>query len=136
MRDTELKRKKAEALYSVYKKGLEEGHFASMREVARYASKHPAPCFYIEAKKASDLVGRIIRKVSLINLNSNSRKQTWQLYGMYKQYLAEHPDCKLSRERIMEILVDQPAPEFYITTDGARRLLYGELKRVRKRNGW
>ena len=136
MRDTELKRKKAEALYSVYKRCLEEGHFASMREVARYASKQPAPRFFIEAKIASDLVGRISRKVSLINLNSNSRKQVWQLHGMYQKYLAEHPDCQLSRERIMEILVDEPAPEFYITTEGARRLLYGEIRKVRRRSGW
>lgn len=60
----------------------------------------------------------------------------WQLWKNYTAYLDAHPGCGLSRERILEILVDEPAPEFYISTDGARRLLYGEIKRVRRRNGW
>lgn len=136
MRDTELKRKKAEALYSVYKQGLQEGRFSSLYDAARTVSRSPAPCFYISAKRASILLGRIQARISLIDLNSSQRRMIWQLWRNYREYLAKHPDNTLSRERILEILVDEPAPEFYISTDGARRLLCEEIKRARRKNGW
>lgn len=136
MRDTELKRKKACALYSVYKKGLEQGRFASLYDAGRIVASSPAPSFFISAKRASILIGRIQARVSLIDLHSSQRRMVWQLWRNYNAFLAAHPDNTLSRERVLEILVDEPAPEFYISTDGARRLIYGEMKRTRKKIGW
>lgn len=136
MRDTELKRKKAEALYSVYKQGLQAGRFASLYDAGRMISREPAPCFYISPKRASLLLGRIKKHISLINLNESQRRMAWQLWFNYQDYIAAHPDNTISRERILELLVDEPAPEFYISTDGARRLLNAERHRARKRTGW
>lgn len=136
MRDTELKRKKAEALYSVYKKGLEEGRFASLYDAGRILAHSPAPCFFISAKQASLLIGRINAHISLINLHPSTRKMAWQLWFNYNDYLERHPDNGISRERILEMLVDEPAPEFYISTDGARRLIHGQIKHTRRKLGW
>ena len=136
MRDTELKRKKAEALYSVYKQGLQEGRFASLYDAGRAIASSPAPCFFISAKSASLLIGRINARVSLINLHASTRKMAWQLWFNYKDYLEKHPDNNLSRERILEMLVDEPAPEFYISTDGARKLLNEQIKYTRRKLGW
>jgi len=136
MRDTELKRKKAEALYSVYKQGLQQGRFASLYDAGRRIAREPAPCFFISPKRASLLIGRIAAKYSLINLNDSQRMMAWRLWFNYKEFLAANPDTGLSRERIMEILVDEPAPEFYISTDGARRLLFGQIKKARREHGW
>jgi len=133
MKDTELKKQRDRALYAVYVNGLEQGRFASMREAGRYACKQPAPRFFIEAEKASILVGRIMAKVSLIDLNSNSRRRVWQLYFRYRHYLSEHPGCKLSRERVLEEIVMEPAPEFYLEPQQARKILQREIKKVRQR---
>ena len=136
VKDTELKRKKAEALYSVYRTGLIEGRFDSLFGAGRYCARQEAPCFFISAKQASLLMGRIFSFTSLINLNTSQRKMAWRLYADYMRYLEEHPQNTLSRERVMEILVDQPAPEFYISGDGARRILRGEIMRTRRKMGW
>lgn len=136
MRDTELNRKKAKALYSVYKRGLEEGRFDSLSGAGRFVSRHPAPCFFISSKRASNLMGKIQSHYSLIDLNSSQRRMARRLWANYQQYLLSHPDNKLSRERVMEILVDEPAPEFYITADAARRILRGEIMSVRRKIGW
>lgn len=136
MRDTELKRKKAEALYSVYKKGLQQGRFASLYDAGRIISREPAPCFFISAKRASILVGRIDARISLIDLNDSQRKLVWRLWFNYKKYLAGNPGCGLSRERVLEILVEEPAPEFYISTDGARRILKERIQHTRRTKGW
>ena len=136
MKDTGLHRMKAEALYSVYKKGLGIGCFNSMYEAGFWCARQPAPCFYISSKQASLLVGRILGGVSLIDLHASQRRLVWRLYEDYRTFLEENPGTPLSRERIMELLVDRPAPEFYITGDCARRILRKELRKARKRAGW
>lgn len=136
MRDTELKREKAEALYSVYKKGLQDGRFKSLFDAARAVSCSPAPRYYISAKRASLLIGRIEAHTSLINIHRSQRRQAWHLWFRYKAYLTEHPANNLSRERIMEILIDDPAPEFFLNTEGARKILQAEIKRTRRKLGW
>lgn len=134
-KDTELKRERDKALYSVYMEALEEGRFRSMCEAAEYVCRHPAPRYFIEAEKASILVGRIMAKVSLIHLNSNSRRLVWQLYREYLKYMERHPGCRLSRERVMEEIVMLPAPEFYIEPQRTRKILNKEIKRIRSRWG-
>lgn len=136
MRDNELKRKKAEALYTAYVKGLEQGKFTSLYDASLCVAHSPAPCFFISAKSASLLIGKIKAGISLINLNDSQRRMAWQLWNNYQLYLNEHPNTTLSRERILEILIDEPAPEFYITTDGARKLLREYIKKRRKELGW
>lgn len=133
MKNTELKKARDRALYSAFKKGLGEGRFATMRDAAKYVCRQPAPRFFIEAEKASILVGRILANVSLINLNSCSRRMAWQLYRDYRRFLSAHPGCKMSRERIMEILVDNPAPEFYLEPQRTRKILYQERRKERQR---
>ena len=136
VKDTELKRRKADALYAVYKQGLQEGRFDSLFGAGRYCAHHPAPCFFISPKQASLLMGRINSRISLINLNASQQRMAWRLWFDYRKYLSENEHTPLSRERVMEILVDQPAPEFYMTGDAARRILRGEIMRTRKKMGW
>lgn len=81
-------------------------------------------------------MGSIQARYSLITLNSSQRRMARRLWSNYQQYLVSHPDNKLSRERVMEILVDEPAPEFYITADAARKILRGEIMNVRRKIGW
>ena len=136
MRDTGLNRKKAEALYAVYRRGLDKGCFDSMFGAGKWCARQPAPCFFISAKRASLLVGRILAGAPLGDLNASNRRMAWQLHNDYRRFLKEHPGTTLSRERIMELLVDSPAPEFYISTDGARKMLSMEIKRRRRMRGW
>lgn len=123
MKDTELKRMRDEALYEVYLQGLEAGAFESLQEAADYVSTHPAPQYFIAAKKVSDYFGMIESHVSLIALNSASRRRVWRLYAEYRRWLQENPGSKLSRERVCELLVDEPAPEFYLKPDSVRLII-------------
>lgn len=136
MRDTKLKQRKRRDLYSLYKKGLEEGQFTSMREAGAWLVRQPAPCFYISPEEACKLIGRILGNRSLIDVNSSTRRMVWELYRRYKDYLYRNPKTKKSRISIMNELVEQPAPEFYMTSDAVRRTLRNEISEVKIRTGW
>lgn len=136
MKDTELKREKARALYAIYREGLERGCFASMRDAGEYLSHQPAPRFFIDPRQASLLIGKILSNVSLINLNSQQRRMILRLYKDYKAFIAENPHTNLSRERILEILVEAPAPSFYMTPEAIRKALRKEVRFIRSSWGW
>jgi hypothetical protein len=132
MKDVELKRLRDQALYVVYKEGLESGSFNSMRAAAEYVCRHPAPRFFVSAESASALVGNILSGVSLIFLHPAHRRMVWRLFRDYQSYLSDNPGCSLPRLHIMEILVERPAPEFYIEPQAARKRLQVIINEKRK----
>ncbi len=133
MKDTELRKRRDADLYREYVKGLETGCFANMSEAAEYVIRQPAPQFYISSREVNLYIGRIQAGISLITLNSTSRRRVWQLYDNYLLYLQQHPDCNLSRERVLELLVEEPAPEYYVTWRSAREILRKEVNKRRQR---
>lgn len=133
MRDNELIQAKEKAIYAVYKRGLEEGRFSSFRTAGEWVRKQPAPRFFIDSRTASLLLGKIHSKEFLMGLHPSSRRMLLHLNEKYARYLHEHPKCTLSRERIMEFLVEEPAPEFYITAESARKIIRKAVKKVRER---
>lgn len=136
MRDNKLKQRKRRDLYTLYKKGLEEGRFTSMRDAGAYLCRQPAPCFYISPETASLLVGKVLDNRGLNGLNSSTRRMAMQLFRDYKEYLYKHPQNKRSRVSILNDLVDRPAPEFYMTADAVRRMLREEINEVKRKVGW
>jgi len=134
MKDTELKRQRDSDLYDVYKKGMATIGFANMSQAADYVIRQSAPHFYVSPREVSLAIGKLQRGVSLIALSSSSRRRIWQLKDNYEKYLAEHPDNKLSRERVLELLVEEPAPEFYLSWRSAREILRREM--IKRRNKW
>lgn len=133
MKDTELKRQRDSDLYDVYMKGWDNHSFANWSQAADYVIKQSAPRFYVSPREVSLAIGKLQRGISLIALSSSSRRRIWQLIDNYEAYLAEHPDNKLSRERVLEILVDEPAPEFYLSWRSAREILRKEFLKRRKK---
>ena len=111
MKDQELRKLRDKAVYQVYLKGSEEGSLTSLRTAANYIRNHPAPRYYIDARTASLLIGRIEKHISLLNINSSSRRRIWQLYRRYCEYRKEHPESEMPREHVLEIIVEEPAPE-------------------------
>lgn len=116
-RDTELREERDHALYLTYLRGLREEHFKNMHEAADWCRHQPAPKFYLSSKSLVNYIKMINRGKSLNRLHSTTRRKVYKLYNMYQKYMEEHPDNTDPRERICEILVDEPAPEFYMGHD-------------------
>lgn len=133
MRDSELKRRRDADLYKVYIQGLEAGAFQNMSQAADYVIRQPAPQFYVSSREANLHIGKIQAGISLISLNSTSRRRIWKIYDSYVDYLASHPENRLSRERVIEQIVDEPAPEFYVSWTSARHILKREINKRRRK---
>ena len=119
----ELFQMRYEALYETYIDGLRQGCFDSLVGAAEYVARQPAPMFYITARSASLLIALIEQRVSLTMYRLNQRRKIWTIYHLYRQWRAEHPDSTLSRERVLELIVDEPAPSFFLTEECIRKNL-------------
>ena len=133
MRDVSLKEKRDSDIYRLYLRGLEATEFTSLSGAAKYVCRHPAPCFYITAKQANLQIGKILSNISLIALSSKTRAKIWRLYDNYVQYMKDHPDCREPRQSVLDILVEQEAPEFYLDTQRVRKILKKEVNKRRRK---
>lgn len=131
MLDVELKNLRAYDLYAVYKKGLREGRFRSIRDAAEYARLQPAPRFYISAKVAGSFIRQIQSGVSLIWMNPLARQRAWEIYDRYLLKVESGAAVGVSRETVLEELLEQEAPQFYISAETARKILQEENRRIR-----
>lgn len=129
MKDTELRKEKDREIYSLYLKGLREQHFSNMHEAADWVRSQPASKFYISSKALVNYIGAMKHGSIPPKMFSSNEKKIKILYQMYLDFVASNPDCKLSRERICEILVDEPAPMFFICHDSCMKAILRERTR-------
>ena len=133
MKDTELKRMRDHDLYRTFTASLRDNTFISTDEAADYARRQPAPQYYISARTASLLIRKIEKRISLLDLNSNSRRRIWHIYSVYREYLKQHPGCTTSRELILEEIVENQAPEFFVSLGRAKHIILYERKEARRK---
>lgn len=129
MRDTELRQERNEAVYEMYLKGLRTQHFRSMDEAADWVRSQPAPKFYISSRSLVNYIGAIALGKEPKNLHKTTKEKVSILYAMYREFIETNPDCRMPREHICEILVDQPAPKFFISHDYALLIILKERNR-------
>lgn len=133
MKDTELKRQRDEALYRVYKQGLRTQHFMSMHEAADWCRMQPAPKYYLSSKNLVNYIKMLQCGYQLNSLHASTRRKVKHLFRMYIEYRKTHPEsATMSKDSICEILVDEPAPEFYIGHDLAILILQRMRREWRK----
>lgn len=135
MLDLELKNLRSRDLYAVYKKGLREGRFSSIRDAAEYARLQPAPRFYISAKVAREQLGKITQCVSLINITPIARERAWEIRDRYEEKARKGETAGRSQEAVLEEILESEAPQFYISAETARKILQEENRKIRRNIG-
>lgn len=117
------------ALYESYLQGFRTQSFSQDREAVLYAVKSEAPSFFIPSKQLSLYFGQIERGCLRLR-NRNTRRKVMELYRRFQDWKIQNPESVLSRERICEILIDQPAPEYYLDYKAAESIINTERRRA------
>lgn len=133
MKDTELREMRDRALYAAYLKGIREGTVSTLNEAADYARNQPAPRFFISPWNLAKYFVQVEKHRPMNRVNSSTRHKIRELYSRYQAYLRDHPDNTYSRTRICEILVDEPAPRFYMGQELAKKIIVKERKAAMER---
>lgn len=128
MKDTELKEARDRDLFLCYQQALRTYNFRYEAEVVDFICSCPAPRFYISSDECSNLLGRFFAGKRLERMHPLAYKRLKTLAERYKECVKGENGMKgLSRDRVCEIIVDMPAPEFYVSPDYARKIIKRQI---------
>ena len=100
--------------------------FATQDEVIRYAVNSEAPRFYVTFENARRFVSLLSRKKKLPLINNNKLAMYKEIYRRYMQRVK---DCsKRYKYVILEQIIEEPAPSFYLDEETFRGIVYRTLR--------
>ncbi len=100
--------------------------YATQEEVIRHAVKKEAPRFYVTFENARRFVSLLARNKKLPLINSNKLAMYKEIY---RRYLQRVKDCsKRYKYIILEQIIEEPAPSFYLDEETFRSIVYRALR--------
>ena len=90
-----------------------------------------APRFFVSFENARRFVSLLVRKKRLPLVNKNKIELYKELFKRYKKLREEDFKNKVINYTVLESIIEEPAPSFYLDTETFRCLLY---KALRERN--
>ena len=100
--------------------------YATQDEVIKHAAKRKAPRFYVTFENARRFVSLLSRKKKLPLINSNKLAMYKEIYRRYMQRVK---DCsKRYKYVILEQIIEEPAPSFYLDEETFRGIVYKTLR--------
>lgn len=124
------KMRKQDVINSFYKSLKEirkEKPYATQNDVIEHAMKGEAPRFYVTFENARRFVSMLMRKKKLPVINENKLAMYKEIYNRYIQRVK---DCtKRYKYLILEKIIEEPAPSFYINEETFRSIVYRTLRK-------
>lgn len=100
--------------------------FVSQSEVIEHASRSSAPRFYVTFENARRFVSLLMRKKRLPITNKNKVEMYKEIYRRYREQVK---DCDARyKYLILENIIEEPAPSFYIDEETFRGIVYRTLR--------
>ena len=119
------------SFYESYKEVKKKKPFATQNEVIEYAVKSEAPRFYVTFENARRFISLLSRKKKLPIVNENKLEMYKEIY---RRYINRVKECnKRYKYMILEKIIEEPAPSFYLEEETFRGIIYKTL-RSRNRN--
>ncbi len=123
-------RKKAviDTFFATFRKMKKGNPDISIGDVLKEAVKASAPRFYISYENARRFISLLARKKHLPIANNNKIAMYKELYKRYMERIKD----KCNSYTILESIIEEPAPSFYIDEGTFRGLLYKAIRERRK----
>lgn len=118
-------------LFDAYNEALNSMRFETQSEIYDHVRKMPAPKFFIEAETCAIYIGRLLRKKDPGICNETSKRRMSELYIRYQEESKKKENKGLSVVDICQIIINQPAPEFYLEVSSVENIIEKE-----RRNKW
>lgn len=130
MNQRELIRERNADFIERYRETRRECHNTNIKDYVRIAIRKPARRFYIEKERAYDIIMFMENNVAFASPNPNKIRMYDEIYLRYKARMEQNPNAQKSE--VIEAVINEPAPEFYIGIHRATRIINRNNKRVRR----
>ena len=113
-----------------YRAAISENDCASIKDYVKIAIKMPSRRFWIEKDRAYDIITMMENCVLFASPNPNKIRMYDEIYIRYKKRMDENP-CRQKYD-IIEDVINEEAPEFYIGIHSAMKIVNRNNRRVRR----
>lgn len=113
-------------LLRAYFRCLESCSHVSMPDVFRNVVNMPASRFWVSPARASVVVASIMRGDRLHYMRSNKREMFFEIHR--RVILLRRTCADWSMPRLIDAVISQPAPKFYLAPGSARALIFKARK--------
>ena len=100
--------------------------YASQSEIIEHASKSSAPRFYVTFENARRFISLLMRGKRLPITNKNKIAMYKEIFRRYKEKV-KNVEARY-KYIILENIIEEPAPSFYIDEETFRGILYRSLR--------
>lgn len=121
-----------DTFFNTMKESRKTRPYITQGEVIELASKSSAPRFYVTFENARRFVSLLMRGKKLPIVNKNKQEMYKEIYRRYK---AKVKDANARYKYIiLEDIIEEPAPSFYIDGETFRGIIYTTLRKNSKTN--
>ena len=115
-----------EAFFETMREVRKENPLATQNEVIETAVKGKAPRFYVTFENARRYISLMMRKKRLPLVNKNKLEMYKEIYSRYLKRIRE--SSSHYRYIILEKIIEEPAPSFYLDEETFRGIIYKTLR--------
>ena len=128
MRDTMLRQQRDLALFDSYQEALKTMSFSTQKEVVDYILNSPAPQWFVSREFCAAVISSRLRGRDHYKMSKTKRRKFDALFELYQKLRKEPQYAGMSHQDICEIIVEMPAPEWFLHYDAAALILSRQRK--------
>lgn len=118
----EFKEQRNEELLRAFRAQLSNLGELPLTELFERTSMTPASRFWVSERRAMMVMSKMLKGDTLDSMNPKRREMFQEIFRRVKHILAEEPGISLIEASFR--VVNSPAPEFYLTPQSARTMIY------------
>lgn len=124
---SEFEQERNNELLKAYRQLLFECDYINHTTVFTLLVNKPSPRFWVTEERAAIVVGSMLRGDTLEGFNPNKREMFQEIYRRVVEL--KEKDSTLTINRATFIVVNQPAPKFYLSPGYAQLIILQEKKK-------
>jgi hypothetical protein len=127
MRDMKLRERRDQALFLAYQNALKENEFSDQRQAVDYVRKNEAPRWFVSKEFCAAVISSWLRGKEFCKMRINKRRKFLALYDIYQKLKDEFPYSAMSHLELCGVIVEMPAPEWFIDRQLASRIIAEQI---------
>ncbi len=117
----EYENQRNDNLMAVYHEIIVKANYVRMPDIYEKVANSPSRRFWVSEERAAIVVSAMMRGDKLKNMRQLKREMYNEIYKRAMKLREEHPFMPISQ--LVAIVVEQPAPKFYLTPGSAKVLI-------------
>ena len=114
-------------LLMCYRKYMSSCEHIFIPEVFEHVVNMPASRFYVSEQRATNVISQIIKGSKLKNMRPTKREMFFEIYRRFLIEKKAQPNLPMTQ--LVGIVIEQPAPKFYLAPGSARVMILKARKK-------